>query len=196
MEGSPLASGLKGPEWSPELSVEFMARNKIGTSILSYAIPLTVLAKGREETAAMCREINEFLASMRDQDPTKFGFFTTLPSLEDVPACIAEIRHGYSELKADGVMLFTSYNDKYLGHLDFDHVWEELNSHGAVVFIHPTMEGMDKSIKEPFLMSRPVFDWPHETTRTAMHLIMTNSVRRFPACKRILSHVSKGPIRK
>ncbi|OCK73150.1 amidohydrolase 2 [Lepidopterella palustris CBS 459.81] len=188
MEGSPLSQGFSAPAWSPEMSLDFMAGNNIGTSILSYGIPVTVFGKEAAETAAMCREINEYLASLRDQDPSKFGFFTTLPSLEDVPRCIEEICYAFSVLKADGVNLFTSYNDKYLGHPDFEPVWAELDRHAAVVFIHPTMEGMEKSITEPFLMPRAVFDWPHETTRTAMHLIITNTVRKFPACKRILSH--------
>jgi 6-methylsalicylate decarboxylase len=189
MEGNAtLSQGWLGPDWTPEICLEFMARNNIGTSILSCAIPVTVFGKGAVETATLSREINEYMASLRDQHPRQFGFFAALPSLEDVPRSVEEIRYALSVLKADGVALFTSYNDKYLGHPNFEPVWAELDSNAAVVFIHPTTEGMEKSIKEPFLLPRALFDWPHETTRAAMHLIMTNGVRKFPACRRILSH--------
>jgi predicted TIM-barrel fold metal-dependent hydrolase len=183
-----LVQGFFGPEWNPEMSLEMMGRNNIGTALLSCAIPNTVFGKDAVEIAALSREINDYLASLRDQYPSRFGFFATLPSLEDVPRCIDEIRYAFSVLKADGVGLFTSYSDKYLGHPDFEPVWAELDRHAAVVFIHPTMEGMKKSIKEPFLIPRALLDWSHETTRTAVHLILTNAVRKFAACKIILSH--------
>lgn len=189
LESNPsLTQGLVGPEWTPNLSLEFMARNNITTSILSCAIPFTVLLNDAIDIEILCRETNEYLASLRDQYPSKFGFFATVPSLGDTARCITQIDYALSILKADGVALFTSYDDKYLGHNDFEPVWAELNRHAAVVFIHPTMEGMENSIREPFLIPRALIDWPHETTRTAIHLIMTDTVRRFSACKIILSH--------
>jgi predicted TIM-barrel fold metal-dependent hydrolase len=170
------------------MCLEFMDRNQIGSSILSCAISCTVLATDAAEVAALSRDVNKYLASLRDQRPSQFGFFAALPSLEDVPRCIDEIRYALSRFKADGVVLYTSYNDKYLGHPDFEPVWAELDRHATVVFIHPTMEGMEMAIKEPFLIPRALLDWSHETTRTAVHLIMTNSIRKFPACRIILSH--------
>jgi predicted TIM-barrel fold metal-dependent hydrolase len=110
-----LVQGFFGPEWNPEMSLEMMGRNNIGTALLSCAIPNTVFGKDAVEIAALSREINDYLASLRDQYPSRFGFFATLPSLEDVPRCIDEIRYAFSVLKADGVGLFTSYSDKYLG---------------------------------------------------------------------------------
>ena len=34
----------------------------------------------------------------------------------------------------------------------------------------------------------PMIDFPHETTRTAVHLIIADTVRDHPNCKIILSH--------
>ncbi|KAL4738742.1 hypothetical protein BDV11DRAFT_205703 [Aspergillus similis] len=143
-----LAQGMKAPDW---------------TSILSCPFPLTVVCHDAAETARLAREANEYLASIRDRHPMQVGFFVTLPSAEDTARCIEEIRYALDMLKADGVVLFTSYNDKYLGHPDFEPVWRELNSRAAVV--------------------------SHESTRTAVHLIMTNTMRRCAAnCRVILSH--------
>ncbi|KAL4759170.1 amidohydrolase family protein [Aspergillus foveolatus] len=184
-----LAQGMKAPDWVLEKTLEFMASNNIGTSILSCPFPLTVVCQDAAETAALAREANEYLASIRDRHPTQFGFFATLPSAEDTARCIDEIRYALDMLKADGVVLFTSYNDKYLGHPNFEPVWRELDSRAAVVFTHPTMEDIKKSIDEPFTIPRVLMDWSHETTRTAVHLILTNTIRRCAGnCRIILSH--------
>lgn len=188
VEGTALSQGFQGPEWSPELTLDFMARNRIEVSILSCAIPLTVFGKPAAQTAALAREINTYMAEFRDKHASRIGFFAILPSLQDSSSCIEEVRYAMETLRADGVALFTSYNDNYLGHPDFEPVWKELNAHSAVVFVHPTMEGIEKSIREPFVIPRALIDWPHETTRTALHLVMTNSLRKHPDCKVILSH--------
>jgi predicted TIM-barrel fold metal-dependent hydrolase len=167
-----------------------MASNGIETSILSCALPLAVLAPETPTKAAtLTREVNDYLASLRTEHPTQIGFFASLPSLEDTKTCIEEIRYALDDLHTDGVLLFTSYNSKYLGHPDFESVWAELNARGAVVFTHPTIEGAaENCIQEPFTISPPLLDWTHETSRAAMHLIRTNTPRRFPDCRIILSH--------
>ncbi|KAL4781435.1 hypothetical protein BJX76DRAFT_16079 [Aspergillus varians] len=150
---------------------------------------LTIVCQDATETAELAREVNDYLASLRDQHPTQLGFFASLPSPEDTGRCIDEIRYALDVLKADGVALFTSYNDKYLGHPEFEPIWRELNGRAAVVFTHPTMEDIKKSIAEPFTIPRPLMDWSHETARTAVHLILTNTLRRCAAdCRIILSH--------
>ncbi|KAL3489656.1 amidohydrolase 2 [Aspergillus germanicus] len=171
-----LSKGMRTPTWTPRMTLSFMASNGIETSILSCAFPLAVLAPETPTKAAtLTREVNDYLAS--------------LPSLEDTETCIEEIRYSLDDLHADGVLLFTSYNSKYLGLPDFKSVWAELNARGAVVFTHPTIEGVaENCIHEPFIIPPPLLDWTHETSSAAMHLILTNTPRRFPDCRIILSH--------
>ena len=183
-----LSRGLKLPPWSLDQSIEFMGRNNISATILSLGAPATSKGKDSAEAASFCKEINDYTASLRDQHPSQFGFFATLPSLEDTQACIDGIRYSLEVLKADGINLLTSYGGKYLGHPDFRPVWDELNRHAAVVFIHPSFETMEGAIKEPQPLPSPVFDWTHETTRTAVHLITTDTFRTHRECKIILSH--------
>lgn len=91
-------------------------------------------------------------------------------------------------LHADGVTLFTRYGDSegYLGHEAFTPIWAELSKRKAVAFIHPT-HPVDTDLIHPSL-PQPMFDYPHETGRTAMSLLVKNTLRAYPDCKIILSH--------
>ena len=166
--------------------------NEIGvaTGILSITSPgVVILGEDGEAASRLARQINEFAAKLRNTNPRKFGFFATLPSLMDVDATIKEIRYAFDELHADGVCLYTRYSNNdnfYLGQNRFKPVWKELNSRKAVVFIHPT-HSVDTRLVNPW-SAQPIYDYPHETTRTAMDLILTGTKRANPDCKIILSH--------
>ncbi|KAH7320280.1 hypothetical protein B0I35DRAFT_431084 [Stachybotrys elegans] len=181
------SQGMKLPPWTPEHSLEFMKRHDIGFSIVSLGAPATSIGSG-ESTTSFCRQMNEYSAELCKQYPDKFGFFATLPSLEDTEGCIGEIRYAVEELGANGVNILTSYGDKYLGHADFQPIWDELNRLKTVVFIHPGIESPIDAITEPGMLPKPIFDWTHETTRAAIHLISTNTLKPRPGVKVILPH--------
>lgn len=181
-------SGWKLPAWSVESSKSIMASLNIGTTILSLTAPGCTILKGAAATK-LAREVNQSAASIRDADPARFGFFAALPPiLDDVEAAIAEIAFALDELHADGITLYTRYGPghAYLGHADLKPVWAELDRRAAVVFIHPT-HLVDTQLVSPAL-PQPMIDYPHETTRTTVDLITSNTVRDHPRCKIILSH--------
>lgn len=66
-------------------------------------------------------------------------------------------------------------------------LWDELDHRAVVVFIHPNSEIHAGALKETWLPP-PMIDFPHETTRTAVHLIIADTVRDHPNCKILLSH--------
>lgn len=165
-----------------------MEQHGIETSILSLGAPATSMSSDSNLVASFCREMNEYTSCLCKQYPNKFGFFATVPSLEEVNTCINEIRYALKELKAEGVNLLTSYGGKYLGHPGFRPVWDELEQLGAIVFIHPGLETAGEPIAEPQSLPKPIFDWTHETTRTAVHLITTDTLRTHPNCRVILPH--------
>ncbi|CAI6338015.1 unnamed protein product [Periconia digitata] len=188
-QNAALTQGLRLPQWNVDLSLDFMARNNISTAILSLPIPPWVLTENPSETQSLARSVNTIMGNLKKEHAGKFGFFGCLPKLDDSQACIEEIRYAMTCLGANGIMLFSSYGGKYLGHPDFEPVWHELALHSAIVFIHPTMEGAEQAIREPTVIPRPLCDWPHETTRTAVHLITTGTMRTHGAkCRIILSH--------
>ncbi|KAJ5413817.1 hypothetical protein N7509_000444 [Penicillium cosmopolitanum] len=181
-------SGFPTPQWSPESDEASMEVNGTRTAILSVTAPGPVIAGNDQDARELARECNNYAASLRDQNPTQWGFFAAMPSLLDTEGTLAEIRYALDVLKADGVTLFTRYGPKnqYLGHPAFDPIWQELNSRCAVVFIHPTHPIDPHRVNEIFAQS--TVDYPHETTRTAVDLISSGTKRKYPDCKVILSH--------
>lgn len=180
---------IKLPPWNPDVSLEFMERSNIGFTILSIGPPGADILKNKSDVPSFCREINTWMSKVRDEHPARFGFFATLPSLLDVENCLEEIAYALDVLKADGIILTSSYGDgKYLGHADFRRIWDDLDHREAVVLIHPHLENMVVgALKEP-MIPRPILDFAHETTRTAVHLIVSNTIRDHQNCKIILSH--------
>ncbi|KAB8336710.1 hypothetical protein FH972_021019 [Carpinus fangiana] len=132
--------------------------------------------------------MNEEAAQLRDSSPDEYGFFASLPSLLQEEDAINEIVYCLDVLKADGVTLFTRYgsDNHYLGHPNFARIWATLNERSAVVFVHPT-HAVDTNLVNSHL-PQPMIDYPHETTRTAIDLVMSKTVRNNPKCKIILSH--------
>ncbi|KAK6544883.1 hypothetical protein TWF694_001562 [Orbilia ellipsospora] len=181
-------SGWTIPKWSLESSETTMQTLGIGTTIFSMTAPGPSIQRDPLEAQQLARKTNIFAAEIRDKNPQKFGFFAALPSLLDKESAIAEIGYALDTLKADGVTLFTRYgpDNRYLGHPDFEDIWDELNKRSAVVFVHPT-HAVDTSLVAQSL-PQPMIDYPHESTRTAMDIILSGRIRKNKNCKIILSH--------
>ncbi|GAB1312720.1 6-methylsalicylate decarboxylase [Madurella fahalii] len=199
--------GLSPPQWSPLLDLEFMDRNGIDAAILSLSAPGLAFADPTQ-TAALARQTNDACAAIRDAHPSRFGFFATLPLENDhVLPALAELARAFDVLHADGVVLLTSYNNRYLGDAHFRPLWQALDARRAVVLVHPASPSPPKggaaqqqqqqqqngataaaAAAAAVGMPAPILDFPHETTRTAVHLITANVVRDFPNVKLILSH--------
>lgn len=164
-----------------------MKRMGIKTAILSATAPGACILKG-QASFDLARRLNEYASELRDKESGKFGFFASLPSLIDTEAALAEIAYSLDVLHADGITIFTRYGDNhiYLGHPSLEPIWAELNRRKAVVFVHPT-HPVDTTTVNPKL-PQPALDYPHETTRSAMDMILMGTRSKYPDCKVILSH--------
>jgi predicted TIM-barrel fold metal-dependent hydrolase len=99
------------PEWSPEGHLEVLDRLGIGTAMLSVSSPGVALG---EDAAAWARSVNETGAATVRAHPDRFGLLASLP-LPDVDAALAELRHAFDRLGADGIALLTNVDGVYLG---------------------------------------------------------------------------------
>lgn len=159
----------------------------IDISILSLTAPGACILKDPLASANLARKANEYAAKLRDENPTKYGFFAALPNILNKELALAEIAYAYDVLKADGVVLFTRYGDDnhYLGHDDFKDIWTELNNRSAVILVHPTHPVDTSQVSG---LPQPVIRYPFETTQTALDMLYNKTVRKNPNCKIILSH--------
>ncbi|KAJ5622150.1 hypothetical protein N7528_005382 [Penicillium herquei] len=180
-------SGWPTPSWTPLRSKLLMKRLGVKTAILSVTAPGACILEG-QASFDLARRLNDYGAELRNKEPQTFGFFASLPSILDTQAALAEIRYALDTLHADGVTLFTRYGtgNIYLGHPSLEPIWTELNRRKCVVFVHPTHPVDTTPVNE--LLPQPAIDYPHETTRAAMDMIIRGTRRKFPDCKVILSH--------
>lgn len=123
--------------WSVEQAIEAMDKNAVATAVLSLTTP--GIWFGDVKTAAQtAHRVNEYAAELVRSHPGRFGFFAAVP-LPDTDSSLREIEYALSSLKADGIGLMTSYDDKWLGDLRYEPVFEELHRRKAVVFVHPRL---------------------------------------------------------
>ncbi|NMD54261.1 MULTISPECIES: amidohydrolase family protein [Tsukamurella] len=175
-------SGWALPRWSEDAHLSFMDDNDIATSVVSLTAPSVVGWRGSERRD-MARRVNEYAADLVRRRPDRFGAFATVP-LPDVDDAVAEAEYALTELAADGVVLLSNYDGVYLGDPAYTPLWETLDRHRAVVFIHPAHAQL------PLLpdMPGPLVDYPFDTTRNAVHMVLHGITDRFPNIRIILSH--------
>lgn len=68
--------------WTPDVSLRAMDRSGIDMAILS--LPALFTGSVSEENRALARERNLFVSGITQAHPTRFGFFATVPFLDDV----------------------------------------------------------------------------------------------------------------
>tara|TARA_A100001037_G_C15135291_1_gene630785 strand:+ start:1805 stop:2755 length:951 start_codon:yes stop_codon:yes gene_type:complete len=172
------------PDWTPEKSLALMETTNTTTSILSFTSP-GIFFGDIDVTRNLARRCNDYLAKLAADYPGKFGGFAFLP-LPDIDASLREIDRVLDELKLDGITLLTSVDERYIGHPDFEPIYEELNHRKAVTFIHPCYPPGTEA--QGWNIPRMIIDYPFETTRVATNLIFNGVMERLPDIQFILSH--------
>jgi predicted TIM-barrel fold metal-dependent hydrolase len=144
-----------------------------------------VILKNMHRLREVARICNEFQARMLLEHPARFGSFALLP-LPDVDGALEELTYALDILHLDGVGLFSSVANRYLGDPLFDPVFDELNRRSAAVFIHPTHceAPPETNLRAPPFVVEYVFD----TTRAIVNLIFTGTLRRCPDMRLIIAH--------
>jgi predicted TIM-barrel fold metal-dependent hydrolase len=170
--------------WTPQRSLEDMDRAGVATAITSVTTP-GVWIGDDEQGRRLARDSNDYAAKLAADHPGRFGTFVAVP-LPHIEASLREIEYGLDVLKADGVALFTSYRDKWLGDPAFEPVMAELDRRGAVAFTHPEApvccRGLLPGVHEYML------EYGFDTTRAITNLMFSGTARRYPRIRWIFSH--------
>ena len=138
-----------------------------------------------QATTRVARACNEYGAKLVQQYPKRFGLFAALP-LPDVDATLKEIAYAYDVLKVDGVGLFTSYGDTWLGNAAFRPAMEELNRRKAVVHVHPTAANCCRNLA--YGTAPGSIEYGTDTTRAIIGVTFNGDTTRYPDIQFIWSH--------
>ena len=172
------------PGWTPEVGIEMMERNGIALA-MSSVVP-QVDWGNQEAAASLARMANDYSARVVQDYPKHFGAFGTLP-LPYVADAARELEHVLDVLKLDGVVLFASQGNQYLGDPSYAEVFQELERRKAVVFIHPNTVPPG-SIVPKIGVPWGIIDFPMDTSRAVTNLLMTGTLERYPSIRYIVSH--------
>jgi predicted TIM-barrel fold metal-dependent hydrolase len=172
------------PDWSPERALEVMDAHSIEVALTSLAQP-GVQFGAPDHARSLARRCNDYAAELIARWPKRFGAFAVVPMWEMRDA-IAEIGHALDVLKLQGVCLFASYGERFLGDPHFDPLLEELDRRAAVVFVHPALHPSSRNLALPWpgFMMEYLFD----TTRAAVNLVFSGATERFRRIRFVLAH--------
>lgn len=172
------------PDWSPELALDLMDEHRIALAITSMVWPGTGFLPPDKATN-LARRCNDYAAKLIAQHPARFGCFGLLP-MHDMDAAIAEARYCLETLRFEGIGLFASYGEKFLGDPFFDPLMAYLDAAAAVVHVHPAVHPSSRSLKLPW--PGWLIEYVFDTTRAAVNLVFSGARERFARIRFILSH--------
>lgn len=167
--------------WTPEQSLTAMDEHGVTTAVLS----LSSWVGDRESATRTAHRVNEYGADLARSHKGRFGLFAAIP-LPDTEASLREIEYAYGVLKADGIGLLTSYDGKWLGHSDFQPVFEELNRRKSVVFVHPTVPVCCRTLLPD--VSPILIEIPQDTARAVTNLLFTGTFAKCRDIRFIFAH--------
>ncbi|MCD7839552.1 MAG: amidohydrolase [Erysipelotrichaceae bacterium] len=177
--------GFPIPKWHIEEHLDLMNKNHIEYSLLSLSSPHPYYGN-IEESKQLCRNINEYCASLKHQYPDKIGFCAILP-LPNINGAIEEAIYALDVLNANGIKLASNSAGQYLGDVDLKPLYEILNDRHSIVVIHPNRP---VPIAENTFSAKPapLYEFMVDTTRTVLDLIASNIPIDYPNIKFIVPH--------
>jgi predicted TIM-barrel fold metal-dependent hydrolase len=172
--------------WTPAKSIEDMDRGGVAAAMVSITNPGLWFGDA-PMTRQLARACNDYGATLVRDHPARFGLFAAMP-LPDVDGTLREIEHALDTLKADGIGLFTSYGDRWLGHPGFRPVMEELHRRKAVVHVHPTAANCCRNLDYAPGVAPGSIEYGTDTTRAVTGVAFSGDAARFPDIRFIWSH--------
>jgi predicted TIM-barrel fold metal-dependent hydrolase len=179
------ADGFTPRPWTPATSLDMMDKAGVATAMLSPVQRLVMdsMSERSEKSRSLARQSNEYGAQLVRDHPGRFGIFAALP-LPDADASLKEIAYAMDTLKADGIALWTSYMDKWVGDPAFWPAYEELNRRNAVVFYHPARATCCRKLPG----QSGILEYDIDTARAIDSLLWNGTLSKFPNVRHIFSH--------
>lgn len=172
--------------WDCAVRTADMDARGIDQQVLSPMPELLSYWMAPEDGAAMCRYLNEVIATMVAKAPARFFGLGAVP-LQDVPLAIRELERVVKEMGLSGVEIAGNVGGRVIGDRVFLPFFEAAAKWGATVFVHPLRPtGMERLVGPPAL--EQVLAFPGETGLAAASLITGGTMERVPNLRIAFSH--------
>ncbi|MFE0423722.1 amidohydrolase family protein [Streptomyces sp. NPDC058953] len=173
--------------WDLDTTLGLMDRAGIATAVVSPAMPVRGFASPAQRKESLAVALDA-VAELTAAHPDRFAFFTPVFP-DDLETSRWSLARGLDELGAVGVQTRANTRGVYLGDPSHDRLLAELNERSAVINTHPhELPGTDPA--KPAVPGIPAFycDFPLDTTRAAVNLILNGTLDRYPRLSFVLPH--------
>jgi len=157
----------------------------VDMQVLTFTCPGTSF-ETPERAAYLAPLINDALANIVEERGGRFTSLAHLP-MNNPEAAVKEAERALTQLGFPGFMPFGNANGVPLADQRYWPLYELVNEHRAVMYIHPTYPLGVEAMTEYMLM--PMVGFLFDTTLAATHLVMAGVPERFPDIKWALAHL-------
>jgi predicted TIM-barrel fold metal-dependent hydrolase len=160
--------------------------------ILTLSLPTLEALAPPERSPELARLANDGMAEICAQYPKRFpGWVASLP-MNNVGACLEEMRRAIEQMGARGIQIFTNVNGRPLDDAEFAPIFDRMHSYDLPIWLHPTrgpaMPDYATEKKSKFEIWW-LFGWPYETSAAMARMVFSGFFDRWPDLKIITHHM-------
>lgn len=174
-----------------QFRLEEMDRHGIDVSVLSVTTPGVQVEPVRDIAVRKAKEVNDFLATVMQRHPKRFGGFAHL-ALQDPKEAANELERAVKDLGMCGALINGHTNGEYLDAEKFYPVWERAEALNVPIYLHPANAPDASRCLEGYTeLLGPAWAWTAETATHTLRMVMGGVFDRFPKATLVLGHMGE-----
>jgi 2,3-dihydroxybenzoate decarboxylase len=169
-----------------------MDASGVDVAVLSLNSPGIQAETDPPVAAKAAATVNDFLAGVISEHPTRFRGFAALP-LQDPAAAEAELERAVTQLGLCGALVNAHTQGTYLDDPSLRRVWAMAEGLDVPLYLHPA-NGVDTGhvFSGHLELQGPMWSWGADTATHALRLIFGGVFDDFPDAKLLLGHMGEG----